>query len=218
MRRSTGGSPSSSRIAAIEPGAGLGGARPDPLVEAAEQHEVGRLQPRLELAPDQQPRVARRARPHRARRHRLGEQRGVGGRRDQVIGIARLEQLGAEGSGRLARLARPQRRGRALLVARERLGEGEMRLDQPRQGDLRLVDELLERLRQRPQPLDPARQPVEPLRAQGSSPLGARLAELAEDAGEAAAEAGPAQAGALERARPLAERRRAPRRPAPADA
>ena len=143
MRRSTGGEPELVPHPAIEPGAGLGGARPHPLVEAAEQQEVGRLQARLELAPDQQPRVARRARPHRARRHRLGEQRRIGRRHDQVIGIARLEQLGAEGGApprppRATTAPRPSPARRARAPRRS----ARCAAHQLRQGDLGEADEL----------------------------------------------------------------------------
>ena len=80
----------------VQPGAGVDRARPAALVQAAEQHEVGVLQARLQLAPDRQPRMPWRARPHRTRRHQLGEQGRIGRRDDRPGRRPERQQLRAE--------------------------------------------------------------------------------------------------------------------------
>ena len=73
-----------------EPGARLLMPRPDAFVEAAENHEVGLLQPRFERSPDEQPRMQRRARPHHLAGNQAAiERRIVGGREREARGLRR---------------------------------------------------------------------------------------------------------------------------------
>ena len=93
-----------------EPGARLLMPRPDAFVEAAENHEVGLLQPRFERSPDEQPRMQRRARPHHLAGNQAAiERRIVSGREREAV--ACVDQLGEQDGERFAGIALPQARG-----------------------------------------------------------------------------------------------------------
>ena len=99
-------SPSFSRIGRLSQGPGLLMPRPHAFVEAAEDHEIGLLQPRFERAPDEEPRMQRRAWPH----HLAGNEAAIEGR---IVGggereaVARIDQLGEQDGKRLAGIALP---------------------------------------------------------------------------------------------------------------
>src|SRR5512139_3816952 len=91
---------------AAEPRRSLLRARPDSFVEAAEDHDVWLLKPRLERTPDEEARVRGIGRAN----HLASEQAPIEGRvRPGLDGeaVARLDQLGKERGQRLARVAAP---------------------------------------------------------------------------------------------------------------
>ncbi len=114
-----------------EPGARLLRLRPRALIEAAQDHHVGLLQPRFERAPDEEAGMGEPARTHHLAREQAAEEGRV---------IAGLElqhaplnhELGEEERERLARIALPQPGGGARAVAGERLGTGDMGLGELR--------------------------------------------------------------------------------------
>ena len=180
---------------AAEPGSGVDEARPDALVQAAEQEQVGLLQARLQLAPDVQARVLGRPRADRARGHQLGERRGIGGGQDGQRARGRLQKLGEQGRRRLARLPGPEpARGQGLLC--QRVGEAEMRPHQRRELDRTCAGKLR---KWSGGVLDPAHERrksgdlLSPLRVASGAP--ARPFQLDLDAGKAAGKPRPAQAG-----------------------
>ena len=80
---------------------------PHPFVEAAEDREIGLLQPRFERAPDEQARMQRGAWPHHFAGNQAAVERRVsgGGEREAV---ARIDQLGEQHRKRLAGIALPK--------------------------------------------------------------------------------------------------------------
>ena len=76
------------------------------------------LQARLELAPDRQARMLGRARPHRARRHQLGEQRRIGGRHDPARGSGPNASSSAHNAAAASPASRPTARPPRPAVAR----------------------------------------------------------------------------------------------------
>ena len=113
-RRSGGGMPKLRAHRARQPRIALGLGRPHALVEAAEHEPVGMLQPRLEQAPDEEPRMAPEGRPH----HRPGDER-LEQRRIVAAGEVRafaggVEELARDLRRRLARGLAPQPRGAGL--------------------------------------------------------------------------------------------------------
>ncbi len=108
--------------------------RPHALVEPAQHEPVGMLQPRLEQAPDEKPRMAPEGRPH----HRPGderlEQRRIIAARERRAVARRVEQIGRDLRRRLARRLAPQPRGAGLgIAARQCLGGGDVRGDELRE-------------------------------------------------------------------------------------
>ena len=108
MRCSGAGRPSALRIGRLSHGPGSTRGRPGALVEPAQDHEVRRLQARLQRAPEEEPRVAAPARPHRA----AGEQRVEEGRRSRPPRSAQ-EVAASVRSSASARAGSPRRRRRA---------------------------------------------------------------------------------------------------------
>jgi hypothetical protein len=102
--------------------------RPDPFVEAAEHHEIGTLQPRLEQAPDEDARMLTVRRPHGHARHQsLEHHRELG--RTQRLGPFR--RGGLEAGEQLRR--GPPRRAGPDFVAGQSGGTGAQRREQPGQ-------------------------------------------------------------------------------------
>src|SRR3546814_20614544 len=77
-------------------------------VEPAENHQVRALQPRLEQAPDEQPRMPAIGWPHALTRQQIGQHRGKIGGRDARRAVAFRERTAVEQSGQRAPgMARP---------------------------------------------------------------------------------------------------------------
>ena len=111
-----------------EPGIGILGPGPGPFVEAAEHHQIGLLQARFHLSPNEQARMGRPARPHGLPR----EERAVDGRiatGGEREAIAVLDQPRQEHRQGFARVPGPQGRG-AGLVACQRFGGIGVRVDE----------------------------------------------------------------------------------------
>ena len=105
--------PSVARTLGGSHGSGAGKRRPDAFVEAAEDHQVGALQPRFEQAPDEDARMPAIRRAHRALVEQLAKQRhGIFGRDGQPLAplaTPAARRAARRPSARPAR-ARPRRR------------------------------------------------------------------------------------------------------------
>ena len=110
-----------------EPGIGPGRGWPGTLVEAAQHDEIGALQPGFQKPPDEEPRMAAKARPHRLSSQQGIEESRIGGSSDRRQGVRRLGQLGDKTRGRFAGLAGPQALGAGIFVrGREGFGQGDV--------------------------------------------------------------------------------------------
>ena len=116
MRRSGSAMPNAARICRDIHGSVVGCRRPGPLVEPAEDQQVGLLQPRLDQAPDREPRMPAIGRAHpvpaasasnNARVVSPGQRREIGRRIDQLV---------AEAGGSLTGRVAPQSRDAALGI------------------------------------------------------------------------------------------------------
>ena len=109
--------------------------RPGAVIEAAENHQIGMEEPRLEGAEDGQPRVPAVTRPHHERLEKGVEEGGISRRFDAFQGPGIGHRLGKMRGQRLARLAAPEpRASRFVGRRRKRLGGVEMARKQRLEG------------------------------------------------------------------------------------
>lgn len=92
-----------------KPGVGALLRRPAPLVEPAQNHQIGALQPRLQQPPDEQPRMPAIGGADTLAAHQVGEHRGEIGGRDERGAVALRQRPAVEQVGQgAARMPRPR--------------------------------------------------------------------------------------------------------------